>query len=81
MAHDNEGWFSRERALALVLVALTCLAFYFCYLLAVPFMPALAWGMALAIIAHPMHRWMEQKLARPNLAAGLSVVIGVVVSG
>src|SRR5688572_5235260 len=75
MSNENEGWFSRERALALVLAALTCLAFYLCYRLTVPFLPALAWSAALAIVAHPLHRWLEKKLSRPNLAAGLSVAI------
>jgi hypothetical protein len=28
MTKDDEGWFSRERALTLVLVAITCLGIY-----------------------------------------------------
>ena len=75
MTKDDDGWFSRERVLTLVLVAVTCLGIYVCYLLAVPFLPALAWGSALAIVAHPMHAWLERKLPRPGLAAGISVIL------
>jgi predicted PurR-regulated permease PerM len=75
MANDSEGWFSREHTSVLMLAAATLVAFYVCYLLAVPFLPALAWGAALAIVAHPMHSRLERKLARPNLAAGISVTI------
>ena len=64
MAKDDEGWFSRERALTLVLVAITCLGIYICYRVAVPFLPALAWGSALAIVAHPMHSWLELKFCK-----------------
>ena len=63
------------QTLTLVLVAGTCLAFYLCYRLAVPFLPALAWVVALAIVAHPLHAWLESKLTRPGLAAGLSVAV------
>ncbi len=79
MADESDGWFSRERALILVLVVATCLSFYICYRLAVPFLPALAWGTALAIVAHPMHAWLERTLKRPNVAAGASVAIVAVV--
>jgi predicted PurR-regulated permease PerM len=41
----------------------------------VPFVPALAWGSALAIVAHPLYSWLERRLPQPNLAAGLSVAI------
>lgn len=76
--NETEGWFSRGRALTLVLVVVTCLAFYVCYLLALPFLPALAWGAALAIVAHPLHRGVERRLARPGWSAGLSVAAVVV---
>jgi predicted PurR-regulated permease PerM len=69
----EQGWLSRERALALVLLAATALAVYVCYLLARPFLPALAWALALAVVAHPLHSWLLRHTSRPNLAAGLAV--------
>ena len=71
----NGGWLSRERALALVLIALTALAFYVCYRLAHPFLPAITWALALVVVTHPLHNWIVGSIKRPNLAAGLAVII------
>jgi len=68
----NEGWLSRERALAVVLAAATALAFYLCYRLARPFLPALAWALALAVVAHPLHAWIARRVKNANVAAGLA---------
>ena len=73
--HDGEdGWFSRERVLALTLLGLTVLALYLCYLLVQPFLPALAFALALAVVTHPMYRAIERRVRPPDLAAGLAVV-------
>jgi hypothetical protein len=73
--HDGEdGWFSRERVLALTLLGLTVLALYLCYLLVQPFLPALAFAIALAVVTHPMYRAIERRVRPPDLAAGLAVV-------
>lgn len=73
------GWLSRERALVIVLAFATALAFYICYRLARPFLPALAWALALAVVAHPLHEWIARRTGRANLAAGLAVIIVAVV--
>lgn len=75
----NGGWLSRERALALVLIVATALAFYVCYRLANPFLPAITWALALAVVAHPLHNWLAGRIKRPNLAAALAVMIVAVV--
>jgi predicted PurR-regulated permease PerM len=73
---DTEsGWLSRERVLALVLLVATALAVYVCYQLTHPFLPALAWALALAVVAHPLHTWLERRLRRANGAAGVAVVL------
>jgi predicted PurR-regulated permease PerM len=59
--------------LVLVLLAATALAVYVCCRLAEPFLPALAWALALAVVAHPLHTWLLRRLHRPSLAAGLAV--------
>jgi predicted PurR-regulated permease PerM len=61
--------------LILALLAATAAAFYLCYLLARPFLPALAWGLALAVVGHPLHEWIADRVPRASLAAGLSVTI------
>jgi predicted PurR-regulated permease PerM len=70
-----EGWLSRERALALVLIAATALALAICSLLVRPFLSALAWALALAVVTHPVYKWLLSRVGRPNLAAGLAVVL------
>jgi predicted PurR-regulated permease PerM len=74
-ATADGGWLSRERALALVLIAATALAFYLCYRLALPFLPAVTWALALAVVAHPLHGMIAGRVKSPSAAAGLSVAV------
>ncbi|HEX8247796.1 MAG TPA: AI-2E family transporter [Pyrinomonadaceae bacterium] len=69
------GWLTRERALVLVLIAATAIGFYVCYLIALPFIPAIVWATALAITAFPLHGWILARINRPNIAAGVTVLI------
>ena len=75
----TEDWLSRTRVHALVLIVLTALAFYVCYRLALPFLPAITWALALTIVAHPLHDGMARRIKRLNLAAALAVTIVAVV--
>ncbi len=73
-------WGSRSHVHTLVLMAVTVGGLYICYLLAVPFIPVLAWSLALAILFAPLYRWIESKVKRPNMAATICVlVVGVIV--
>ena len=72
-------WGSPVHVHALVLMVLTAAGIYFCYLLAAPFFPALAWALALAVLFAPVHRWLEAKVRHPNLAAALCVLVVVLV--
>jgi predicted PurR-regulated permease PerM len=61
---------------------LTSLGFYLCYLMALPFLPALAWALALAVLFTPLQVWLETKIKNTSLAALASVFIicsGVIV--
>ena len=63
----------------LLLVSATALSLYLCYRLALPFVSALAWALALAVLFAPLQHHLEAKL-RPNLAACVSVLlIGLIV--
>lgn len=55
------------------LMLLTGLALYLCWLLARPFLTAIAWALALAVVAYPLHRRLELVL-RPSVAALFSVL-------
>ncbi|MEO5565246.1 MAG: AI-2E family transporter [Luteimonas sp.] len=77
---DPNDWGSRRQVRALVLMALTVAGFYLCYRMAVPFVPALAWALALALLLVPVQRWLEGKLRSRGLAAGVLVLLaGLVV--
>jgi predicted PurR-regulated permease PerM len=70
----------RSTALALLTLALIAL----CVILLLPFLPALAWGVALAVIAWPLQSWMIRHVHRRTLAAGLTtavIIILIVVPG
>ena len=58
-----------------MLIVVTGAGIYFCFLLAAPFFPALAGALALAVLSAPLHRWLESRVKRPNLAATLCVVV------
>jgi len=72
---QDNGWLPRERVLVLALLAATVLALYLCWLLALPFVPALTWALTFAIVARPLHRWLERKIANRDVVAGVAVVI------
>ncbi|WP_348640234.1 MULTISPECIES: AI-2E family transporter [unclassified Mesorhizobium] len=63
------------------IVAATAIGLYVCYLLALPFLPALTWALVLAIVLYPAHRRVEERLRNQNLAALTSVSIAAVAVG
>jgi predicted PurR-regulated permease PerM len=68
-----------DRAHVFALVAVTLAGMYACYRLVLPFVPAFAWALALAVLFAPVHRWNEARLKRANVAAIASVAMVVVV--
>jgi predicted PurR-regulated permease PerM len=74
------GWGSRNNVHALALIAATAIGIYLCYRLTLPFLAAITWALALAILFRPIHHWLETKIKRPNLAASITVaVVGLMV--
>lgn len=72
------GW-TRENVLILVLIGVTVVLCVMCYRLLQPFLSALAWAVALAVVAHPLHEWIARRFRRPDLSAGLAVVLVAIV--
>ena len=62
-------------------VALTAGALFFCAWLGWPFLPALTWAVALAVLAMPLHRRIERVVSHPNVAAALSTTTVVLLIG
>lgn len=72
-------WFPRRQLPFWGLVGMTGLALYFSYRLVEPFLTALLWAIAFAVLANPLHRWLRRKVRFRWLAAGVSVVVVVLV--
>jgi predicted PurR-regulated permease PerM len=74
----HAGKWSHERTQSLVLFCATAIAVVLCYALVHPFLPAFAWAVALAVVAHPLHVRMLRLIRYRTLAAVLSVTVVVV---
>ncbi|MBW3597213.1 MAG: AI-2E family transporter [Planctomycetes bacterium] len=72
---SHTGVFTRERLTAIVLLAVTAIALYLCYRIAQPFLPALTWALALAVIARPVHHRIARRIPSRNVAAAISVTL------
>jgi len=68
--------------LTIILIASTALAFYLCYIIALPFLASLIWALALAVLMFPVYRRVKDFINNENLAAGLMtfLVAAVVVT-
>ncbi len=73
MAPKPVALYSQKRITDAALLLATCIAFYLCWLLARPFLAAISWALALAVVGHPLHRWLERWL-RPNFAALVALI-------
>lgn len=71
----TNDWGERSHVQTLLLMAVTALGIYLCGLLAAPFLPALAWALALAVLFAPFQQWLESKLAHSALAAMIAVTV------
>lgn len=70
--HD---WGTRVHVRTLVLTLITALGIYLCYQMSLPFLPALAWALALAVLFAPLQAWLERKMKRASLAALSAVML------
>lgn len=68
------------RSTSLVLLSvLAAIALYGCYRLMTPFLPALAWALAFAVVGNPLHRFVARFVHNPHIAAGISVSVVAVI--
>jgi predicted PurR-regulated permease PerM len=74
---DSRRNWPRTAALA----ALTVVAVVVCVLLTLPFLAGLAWGVALAVVALPVQRWVERVVRPGNWAAGITTALVVLLIG
>ncbi len=76
-----ERWWQDRKELLrmMVLAALAVLLVYLCWRILIPFLPAISWAFALAVIAAPVYRRLRARLVSPTLASLLTVILVVVV--
>lgn len=73
-----------QRFRPIALASLTVVLLALCGWLAMPFLSVLAWAVALAIVAWPLHVWMRTRVAPAGLAAAATmtiVLIAIIVPG
>ncbi len=70
-ARENRA--SRATGHALAMLALTLIGLYICFRMVAPFLSAIAWALALALLALPLQRKLERRIRWPSLAAALSI--------
>jgi predicted PurR-regulated permease PerM len=75
LSHPPGETVSRTRMRLFALAAVTTVGVYFCYRLAEPFLPALAWAAALAILTFPIHTRIRRHVPNGNWSAGLSLTV------
>lgn len=63
----------------LALLTATGVGVYICYRMALPFLPALAWALALSILFAPLQRWMETGPWGRSLAAATGVLMAALI--
>src|SRR5689334_12617773 len=66
---------TRDSLTTAVLLILTALGVIACIVIVAPFLPAITWALAIAVVAYPLHGWIASRVRRPALAAGLAVAL------
>ena len=79
-AEPRHGRAPRKLPLRLITLALlTAVLVFLSIAVAVPFLHAITWGVALAIMGWPMHKFIKARIAQRSIAATLSTMIVLVV--
>jgi predicted PurR-regulated permease PerM len=78
MAADTNGeqfFFTRERIVTSLLAAATVLALYVCYLIAKPFIPSIAFALALTVATQRPYEWIRKRMPNDTVSAAVAVVL------
>ncbi len=67
--------FTRERLLTAVLALLTLLIVYVCYRIVEPFVPAIAFALALAVATRHPVSWLRDRIGKPAVTAAIAVLL------
>jgi predicted PurR-regulated permease PerM len=70
--------FTRDRLLTLVLGLLTAISVYICFRIILPFIPAIAFALALCVATRRPYRWLTRHVSSRTVAAGIAVFLAAV---
>jgi predicted PurR-regulated permease PerM len=70
---------TRSRLSFYVLMTMTALGVVLSGVVVSPFVPGLVWALSLAIVAFPLHQFVQRHVPMPSLAAGISVLLVAVI--
>ena len=70
---NRDAWWTRDHVLVIVLFVATAILLLLCWQLVRPFITPLAWALALAVVAHPLHGWLANQIKKSGLAAAIAV--------
>ncbi len=62
-----------------MLLAVTAIALYLCWLMLQPFVAVLAWATVLVIVFYPVHQRLLKRLQKPGLSALLSCLLVILI--
>ena len=72
---DHSAVFTRERVLTFVLALVTLLSVYICYRIIEPFIPAVAFALALAVATQRPFQWLRRRFHNQTWAAAVAVLL------
>ena len=67
-------WSAQNQIRTLVLMSVTVIGIYACYLLVAPFVPVIAVALMLAVLLAPLHQRLTTKVKNHSVAASISVL-------
>ena len=78
--NGDADWTSPGHVHVALFLLATLLGTYLCYLIALPFLPSLAWAVGLSVLAAPYQAWLETKFGHPGLSSlACTCLLGLVV--
>jgi predicted PurR-regulated permease PerM len=75
LPYQSRAWGGLPLLRGFALMVGTLIGLFVCYFLVHPFLAALAWALTFSVLTAPLHRRLERKVRRPNLAAAISVIL------
>jgi len=76
---SSQGGLTRSRVSLIALAVITVIVLVLCWQMTEPFVSALVWAIALAIVATNLHQRVAKYVKHPNLSAGLTTALLVAV--